>query len=802
MKEGTPSIDRATICSATTSLRMKPTRSSLLPFAADRSGVYRTLRWFAWWCALVCAATADGAAGPKLRIGVESNSPPLSFLDAQGRPIGFTNELLRELGRLSGIEFEIVASSWLFVSTEFQAGRLDALANVTITAERREFMAFSLSHAYLHATVYTRPGAPTFTSTAQFPGKTMATLKGTVGHLHAVDHAGWGARIVRYDTPRAMLEAVRDGQCDFAMLMRRLQPEQPDELGLHRGFVDDIVFPFHIAVHPDDRLTLERLNEALATLRANGTFDRIYAKWIGPIEPHPIHFADLRPFIPSSIAALGGVAALFFWQQRVKRRLVRQAAALRESEEKYRVLVDHADEAIYVVQDGRFRFLNRSALRLSGLTEAQILQCSNRDFARPEHRDEVAARQQKIQDGLLTNDRREYPIRPPAGGERWISVSGVRIVWEGRPATLNFATDITESRRAEQARQEAAERLEKIANRLPGFVFQARLHADGRSSLPYASDGIEQIYRVTAAEVREDSSVLFGRIHPDDLAGAVASLQRSARELTPCRHEFRVKFPDGTVRWLADSAAPQREPDGSVLWHGFTSDVTERKKAEELVRESLREKEALLKEVHHRVKNNLQVIASLLRLESGRSAEATTRAVLKSMQGRIRAMALLHESLYRTENFARVDLAAYLRQVATQLFRAQNPDLGAVRLGLTLGPADVDIDQAIPCGLIVNELVTNALKHGFPEGRGGEVRVGLHTDAAGQVHLEVSDDGVGLPADFETKRALSLGLQLVSDLAQQLRATLVAGSDASFNLTFTPRLPSAPAASPLSPTSP
>lgn len=774
---------------------MKPTRASPLPSAADWSGGLRALGWIVWWVALAGPLLAAGTS-PKVRIGVESNSPPLSFVDAREQPVGFTNELLHEIERLSGIEFEIVANSWLFISTEFQAGRLDALANVTITAERRERMAFSIAHASVHAITYTRPGTPTFTSTAQFAGKTMGTLQGTVGHLNAVEHQGWGARIVRFESWRTMLEAVRDGHCDFALLMRRLKPEQPDELGLHRAFVDDIVFPFHLAVHSGDRLTLERLNEALATLRANGTFDRIYAKWIGPIEPHPIRLGDLRPYAWPSALVLVLLVGLFYGQQRIQRRLVRQAAALRESEEKYRVLVENAHEGIFVLQDGKFCFVNLAVQRLTGLPATEMLGRRMLDLIQPEDRAEALYRHGQLLSGDVLQQWRDYHVALPSGGELWISLTAVRIAWQGRPATLNFATDITKSRCTELARREAAERLEKIANRVPGFVFQVRLRPDGTSCFPYASDGIEKIYRVTAAAVREDASLLHPRIHPDDLAGVIVSRQHSARDLTLCRHEFRVRFPDGTVRWLAENAAPEREPDGSVLWHGFTSDVTERKKAEDLVRESLREKEALLKEVHHRVKNNLQVIASLLRLESGRSAESTTRAVLKSMQGRIRAMALLHESLYRTENFARVDLAAYLRQVATQLFRAQNSDLGAVRLVLELDPADVDIDQAIPCGLIVNELVTNALKHGFPGGRGGEVRVALHTDATGQVHLQVSDDGVGLPADFETKRALSLGLQLVSDLTKQLRALLVAGSDASFTLTFTPRLPSPPAPRP------
>ncbi len=748
-----------------------------------------------WLVAMACllAAGAAFAAGPKIRIGVERNSPPLSFTNAQEQPDGFTAELLREMSLVGGLEFEVVPNFWANISADFAAGRLDALANVSITAERRATMDFSISHAYVHALTYTRPGTPTINSTSQFPGKSIATLSGSFVHPYAVER-GWGTHVVNYASWREMLEAVKRGDRDFALVMRRLKTEQPDELGLSRAFVDDIIFPFHFAVHRGDARTLERLNAALATVRQNGTFDRIYAKWIGPIEPHPIRLNDLRPYALPAALVVAVIAALFAWQQRVQRRIARQAAALRASEEKYRALVDHAQEAIYVVQDGLFCFVNKTTLRLTGLPESALIGQSPNLLIRPQDQADARGHHKRVLAGETHALRREYPLVLPSGREIWISVSGVSIEWLGRPASLNFATDVTESRAAELARRAAAERLEKIANHLPGFVYQFRLRPDGTMCFPYASAGIEDIYGVRAADVRADARPAFAHDHPDDAADLLATMQQSGRDLTPWRHEFRLRYPDGEVRWLEGKAAPQREPDGSVLWHGFISDISERKRTDQLIRDSLHEKEALLKEVHHRVKNNLQVITSLLRLEAGRIDEPATRAVLKNMQARIRAMALLHETLYRSENFARVDLAGYLRQVATQLFRGQNSDLGAVRLTLDLAPASIGIDQAIPCGLAVNELMTNSLKHAFPGGRAGELHVRLHTTAEGHIELRVCDDGIGLPADFVQRQGHSLGLQLVSDLVKQLQATFAVGPGACFTLRFVPRAPADPPA--------
>ena len=198
--------------------------------------------------------------------------------------------------------------------------------------------------------------------------------------------------------------------------------------------------------------------------------------------------------------------------------------------------------------------------------------------------------------------------------------------------------------------------------------------------------------------------------------------------------------------------------------------------ANERLESLVQEKVALLKEVHHRVKNNLQVVNSLLRLEAARSSQTHTKAVLADMQGRIRSIALLHESLYRTSNFDEVDLGDYLRELCQQAFRSATVSAGVVRLELALGSLTVPLGQASPAGLLVNELIYNCPKHAFPQGQSGMVRVQLQPQGADGPGapwcLSVSDTGVGLPPDFETRSKLSLGMQLVTDLARQMGGVL------------------------------
>lgn len=234
--------------------------------------------------------------------------------------------------------------------------------------------------------------------------------------------------------------------------------------------------------------------------------------------------------------------------------------------------------------------------------------------------------------------------------------------------------------------------------------------------------------------------------------------------------QFQHRRAEGPPRDVEVYSGPVRY-GGRELLFSIVVDVTERRRAEQARDESLREKEALLKEVHHRVKNNLQMVVSLLRLEAARGTQRDLTAVLAEIVGRIRSMALLHENLYRSETLASVDLAAYLRQLLTQVARAHSQFEENVRLELALDSVRVEIDQALPCGLIVNELASNSLKHAFPGGRRGTVRVRLrHT--APVVRIEIEDDGVGLPPEFSAEQATSLGLNLVTDLSRQLGSRL------------------------------
>lgn len=196
-----------------------------------------------------------------------------------------------------------------------------------------------------------------------------------------------------------------------------------------------------------------------------------------------------------------------------------------------------------------------------------------------------------------------------------------------------------------------------------------------------------------------------------------------------------------------------------------------KRRTEEQVRVVLREKEVLVREIHHRVKNNLQIISSLLNLQASCVKDEAALEILRESQNRVRAMAIVHEQLHKARNYSRIEFPEYAASLAENLFRSYGVDTKKVTLRLDVEPVALTIDTAISCGLIIHELVSNSLKHAFPEGRGGRVQIRLREEASG-FRLTVRDNGVGFPEPLGGGRRKSLGLRLVHILAEQIDGTV------------------------------
>lgn len=215
-------------------------------------------------------------------------------------------------------------------------------------------------------------------------------------------------------------------------------------------------------------------------------------------------------------------------------------------------------------------------------------------------------------------------------------------------------------------------------------------------------------------------------------------------------------------------------------------DISDRKQKEESVKAALREKEILLGEIHHRVKNNLQIVDSLLDLQLSKLDDPLVASMLRDSQSRIRSMVLIHQTLYQSKDFAQVDFSAFLDSLIPTLVASYGQDSSRISLAVSVRDVQLPLNSAIPCGLIVNELVTNAFKHAFPQGRSGTISIDLSNGDEGWVRLQVADDGIGLPEGLDLEHTTTLGLQLVVLLTDQLGGTVDIGRVAPtcFQLTF------------------
>jgi len=285
------------------------------------------------------------------------------------------------------------------------------------------------------------------------------------------------------------------------------------------------------------------------------------------------------------------------------------------------------------------------------------------------------------------------------------------------------------------------------------------------------------------------------------ISGPLLYLTHLARTVT-AKEDYTIraeKYGDDEIGILIDSfndmlsniqdrdAALQKAHDNLTEWtQQLQVELVDRKKTEDRITKSLREKEVLIKEIHHRVKNNLQVISSLLSLQSRIIKDPKAMEMFTESQHRIRSMGLIHEKLYQSQDLALVDFSEYVRNLATSLFHSYAVNSGRIGLAINVKDIYLGVDTAVPCGLILNELISNSFKHAFPAGEAGEVAIGLHHKENGTLQMTVSDNGRGLPPNLDFHGTESLGMQLVTTLTSQLRGTIVLDRSCgtTFRITF------------------
>ncbi len=444
-------------------------------------------------------------------------------------------------------------------------------------------------------------------------------------------------------------------------------------------------------------------------------------------------------------------------------------ANLSEREERLRfqamLLNQIRDVVVATDMKGRIRYVNEAATVVAGRPAEELINQSVDIFGQDPRR---GATQAEIVAATLHQGQwRGIVVNYTPEGQETIMETRTGLVQDcqGEPTgILGIGTDITEQLKAREALKESEARFRQMAETIDAIFFMRDLDDD---RMIYVSPAYEKIWGRPLSELYDNPASMFQGVHPADRPGLEEVLreQRQQKEMFGSK-EYRVVRPDGEIRWVHDRAFPIQNAQGKIYRvAGVVTDITERKNAEETICRSLREKESLLREVHHRVKNNLQIVSSLLNLQKEGVQDHRTRAALKDSIHRIRSLALIHERLYCEDTLERIDLSAYLKTLSEEIFTAYQP---ANRVELRTHMPDsvcADLSTAVCCGLIANELLSNAVKYAFPDGKAGRVTVALHRSRNGELEFRIQDNGVGLPAEANPWESQSLGLRLVSDLA-------------------------------------
>jgi PAS domain S-box-containing protein len=341
-----------------------------------------------------------------------------------------------------------------------------------------------------------------------------------------------------------------------------------------------------------------------------------------------------------------------------------------------------------------------------------------------------------------------------------------RINRTGEISLKIYFHDITDRKEAENTLNETEKQFRLMADNSPVMIWMT----DSKNNLQYMNKTKLEFLGKSFAELTNEG--WMETRHPDDREKFLSAISNAAKERKNFSIEIRVKDKKGNYRWLLDSGAPRFLPDGTFAgFIGSGVDITNEKNLRIVLEKSLKEKDVLLKEIHHRVKNNLQVVSSLLNLQTNLIKDEDTIQIFKASQNRVRSMAILHEKLYKSKNMDELNIKKYLEDLLSYLFESYSHSQN-IKLYKNILNINLNIELGLCIGLIVNELVSNSLKHAFKGKESGEITVELKKIGKDNIVLSVKDNGIGINEKKNLENGESLGLMLVRTLSEQYNGSM------------------------------
>lgn len=445
-------------------------------------------------------------------------------------------------------------------------------------------------------------------------------------------------------------------------------------------------------------------------------------------------------------------------------------AGLHESEERFRHAFEYSAIGLALLEpNGTWMAVNKAVCDIVGYTESELMTMTFQDITHPDDLHKDLHNVERLIRGEITHYQMEKRYIHREGRTVWILLTASLVrEQDGSPAYfISQIEDITQRHESEQVLKHQQEQLRLLIEHTPAAVamFDLEMHymaASRRWIEDYQLDPNRLLGR-SHYEVFPEIGEDWRAIHSRCLAGAVESRDEDIFIRQDGRHDW--------LRWEVRPWVQVNGEIGGVVM--FTEVITERKQAAERIRSSLEEKDVLLREIHHRVKNNMQIISSLLQLQTSALHDPADVAVFQDCQTRIHAMAMVHDRLYRSGNLSTINFGEHLKELAGLLIRGQAGGGKNINLDARCDDVELDLDKAVPLGLIATELITNAFKHAFKDRSSGTITVRLEPVGDSRMGLRVSDDGPGLTEGVDSSRPRTLGLRLVRSLSHQLRAQIL-----------------------------
>jgi PAS domain S-box-containing protein len=457
--------------------------------------------------------------------------------------------------------------------------------------------------------------------------------------------------------------------------------------------------------------------------------------------------------------------------------------AIQESEEKFRSLAEQSPNMIFINKKGKIVYVNEQCVTNMGYSREEYYS-PDFDFMEliaPDSKEFVKEIFEKHKKGEDVPEYEYSLIR--RDGTKIDALNTTRIInYEGELAILGVVTDITSRKLAEERLRESVEMYETLVKTSP----EAVTLTDLEGNIIFVSPRTLELHGYS------DENELLGRnafemIAPEDREIAMKNLQKTLKQGNMRNLEYKLYRKDGSTFIGGLSAALIKDAHGNPKSFIATiRDISEQKKAEEKIKDALEEKEVMLREIHHRVKNNIQVITSMINLHTSYIQEERYVETFQEIQNRIKTMALIHQKLYQSKDLAKIDFNEYITDLVKDLFRFYDIKITKIKPVISVKDVELDIDIGIPCGLIINELVSNSMKHAFPNEKKGEIHITLKPADRNNIVMIVSDNGIGFPEELDFKNTKTFGLQLVNALVEQLGGNIeLKSSDGTeFIITF------------------